>query len=147
MKTIAKLSNVITKDLRIFLTQLRQLQWLRQLRRRFSGKKPNYAITVITQLQKPRNHPLVLPLVQYEVIFLSIIHFLTKYSFFLKGFGRLVYNTPFACIRCSPSDASKRGQGNRAHLWRRNIPLCAESITGKYFTNIFSSELAQHYFP
>ena len=53
---------------------------------------------------------------QYEVIFLSIIHFLTKYSFFLKGFGRLVYNTPFACIRCSPSDASKRGQGNRAHL-------------------------------
>ena len=52
-----------TKGLRFFLTQLRQLQWLQQLRRRFSGKKPNHAITVITQSQKPRHHTLVLPLV------------------------------------------------------------------------------------
>ena len=52
-----------TKGLRFFLSQLRQLEWLQQLRRRFSGKKPNHAITVITQSQKPRNHTLVLPLV------------------------------------------------------------------------------------
>ena len=49
-KTIAKLSNVITKDLRIFLTQLRQLQWLRQLRWLFlEGSNLNYVITPITE--------------------------------------------------------------------------------------------------